>query len=128
MPNKARPTDEMEISSDLISLVRTTRDESKRAEEEVNATKRQLWKALPPALRSPGGGLESQDDDSASAGDNNGGSRTGKSEADVTDNREKEVIDMFKERFADIFSYFEGLMADCRISVEEMSFTADVVG
>ena len=92
MPNKARPTDEMEISSDLISLVRAARDKSKKAEEEVKAAKRQLWKALPPALRSPGGDLESQDEDGANAADNNGGLRTDESEAGVT-GEDKEVID-----------------------------------
>lgn len=35
---------------------------------------------------------------------------------------------MFAERFADIFAQFEGLIAECRINDEEMSFAADTVG
>lgn len=43
---------ESEITWDLIDRVCRNRDELQRAEEEVKATKRQLSKALPPALRS----------------------------------------------------------------------------
>jgi hypothetical protein len=39
-----------------------------------------------------------------------------------------EVTNMFTERFADIFDQFDILIAECRISVEDMSFSADMVG
>jgi hypothetical protein len=40
----------------------------------------------------------------------------------------EEVTQMFADRFSDILGRFEGLIAECKIIVEEMSFTADIVG
>jgi hypothetical protein len=123
-----------EITWDLINQVRARRDKSKRAEEEVKTTKRQLSKALPPALGSLIDRSENNDDnDNKDDRKKNGKARSISSATNVSDSvpeldRDDEVTNMFTERFADIFAQFEGLIAECRISVEEMSFAADMVG
>jgi hypothetical protein len=123
-----------EITWDLINQVRTRRDKSKRAEEEVKATKRQLSKALPPALGSLIGRSENNDDnDNKDDSRKNGKARSNSNATNISGSDPKldpydEVTNMFTERFADIFAQFEGLIAECRISVEEMSFAADMVG
>jgi hypothetical protein len=126
-------TPKVEITWDIINRVRTCRDESKRAEEEVKATKRQLSKALPPAF---GSFVDrSENHESNDSNDNNKKSGKARSNSNLTSSSTTEpdldtgdeLTNMFTERFADIFAQFEGLIADCRISVEEMSFTADIV-
>lgn len=101
---------------DLIKKVGIDRAKTKKAEEEIKATKRQLYKALPPAIRMRLNRDETDDE----VGHNLGAS------VELL-NDETELTDMFLERFADIFAQFEGLIATCRVSVEELSFTADAV-
>jgi hypothetical protein len=122
-----------QITWEIIDQVRTRRDESKRAEEEVKATKRQLLKALPPAVSSfieQNASLDDNEEEASTKKPSH--NRTNSnftaasgfgSELDTAD----QVTNMFSERFADIFAQMEGLVAECRISVEEMSFTADIV-
>ncbi|KAI8631706.1 hypothetical protein F5Y19DRAFT_402314 [Xylariaceae sp. FL1651] len=131
-----------EITWDLINEVRSSRDEIKRAEEEVKATKRQLTKALPPTLSSMlsrlnvnagnGVGNDDQDDDAVDAGNAMDRGRTSGGNHDLNSSDEEpdeleEITSMFSERFAEIFAQFEGLVAECRINMEEMSFTADII-
>jgi hypothetical protein len=124
-----------EITRSLINQVRACRYKSKRAEEEVRATKRQLSKALPPALGSlidrsgNNDGKEDKEDKTMTGKDRSNSNATNQSTSAISElDRNDEVTNMFTERFADIFSQFEGLIADCLISVEEMSFAADMVG
>ncbi|EPE35037.1 hypothetical protein GLAREA_10732 [Glarea lozoyensis ATCC 20868] len=91
-----------EITWDFIEKVRFNRDQSKRAEEEVRATQRQLEKALPKGFLQQTYQFSDRDSD------------------DV-------VTQAFADRFADIFVEFEGLIADCRIAVDGMEFTADMI-
>ena len=117
---------ELKVVSSLIAKFRERRVKCKRAEEEVKTTKRQLFKALPPKLRTLLTSTEpSGDDNDNEIGpeDSTGESMNG-SELEDTDTV---VANMFAERFMDIFSHFEGLIADCRIGVEEMSSTAEEV-
>lgn len=99
---------------DLIKKVGVDRAETKKAEEEIKATKRQLYKALPSVMRT----RLSKDDNATEIGHNLKGS--------LLDNP-TELPELFLERFADIFAQFEGLVATCWVSVEELSFTADAV-
>lgn len=125
-----------EITWGLINKVRACRDGSKRAEEEVNATKRQLAKALPPDFASSverTENHESNDSNSKRRGSihsdiNAPSASTSEPDFDKEDELPTNFTAMFSERFADIFAQFEGLVAECRISVEEMSFAADIVG
>jgi hypothetical protein len=116
-PHDLHDATRKKITWDLINEVRAVRAESKSAEEEVRATKRQLSKALPPAVNKRLNGNENNDED-ADAADS--------PESEI--NEDVDITNMFLERFADIFTQFEGLTADCRINVEEMSFAADIVG
>jgi hypothetical protein len=132
-PNDAHKATNQEITWALINEVRANRDGIKRAGEEVRATKRQLYKALPPALVSLLNRHENND--TGNNNDNNdslgNSGNTGSVVASVTESEpdeDEEITNMFYERFADIFAQFEGLMADCRINLEEMSFAADIVG
>jgi hypothetical protein len=111
-----------EITWGLINKVRACRDGSKRAEEEVNATKRQLAKALPSDFAS------SVERGSIHSDINAPSASTSEPDFDKEDELPTNFTAMFSERFADIFAQFEGLVAECRISVEEMSFAADIVG
>jgi hypothetical protein len=98
-----------EITWDLIERVRRSRNESKRAEEEVKATTRQLRIALPDSL------LQRLD---RSSNDKSNSDKTG----------DDLVMQKFANRFADIFAKFDSLLAECSIAVEDMQFTADMVG
>ncbi|KAH7333217.1 hypothetical protein BKA65DRAFT_41432 [Rhexocercosporidium sp. MPI-PUGE-AT-0058] len=121
----------------LINKVRACRDGSKRAEEEVNATKRQLAKALPSDFASSVERTENHESNDGNSNKKRRGSihsdinapsaSTSKPELDKEDELPTNFTAMFSERFADIFAQFDGLVAECRISVEEMSFAADII-
>ncbi|KAH9897539.1 hypothetical protein F4778DRAFT_783117 [Xylariomycetidae sp. FL2044] len=104
-----RQSSDQGITSDLIAEIKTSRAESKKVEEEIKATKRQLEKVLPPAW-------------SCSTGSKAPSERT------PTDSYAAELVDYrYQQRFADIFAQLEGLMARCRISIEELSFNTDII-
>ena len=91
------------FSWELIKEVRSIRDESKTVEEETETTKLQLSKAILPGIKT----LLDQ----------------------YANNRETfvEITNLFSERFNDILSRLDGLSAKCRIYVEGISFTTDIV-
>lgn len=122
------------LSWDTIKRVRTTREVSRNVEEEVNTTRLQLAKAhkssvgklredykptaptlpaafppapapAPPAPAPPGPGQHQMP--------------TLEELADTTD--------LFDERLQDILYRFEGLGAQCRVGVESISFSAEVI-
>ncbi|PMD48055.1 hypothetical protein L207DRAFT_559805 [Hyaloscypha variabilis F] len=109
-----------DVTWDLINQVRARRDQSRRVEEEVKTTKRQLSKALPPALGSLIDRSENND-----YTDNKDDRKKNDSVHEL--DQDDEVTNMFTERFADIFDQFDILIAECRISVEDMSFSADMI-
>lgn len=83
----------------MIKAVRSAREASKKVEEEVETAKLQLSKARSSALQT----LEDP---------------VGRTE----------TTELFSERFNDIVTRLDGLGARCRIIVEGISFTTDIVG
>ncbi|KAH8810715.1 hypothetical protein F5884DRAFT_259217 [Xylogone sp. PMI_703] len=106
-----------EITGTFIDKVHTCRDESKRAGEEVKATKRQLTKALSLSVEL------SEDGNGNDNNNKNNATLKSKGQLDMDD----EVTNMFSERFEDIFAEFDTLITECRIVVEEMSLADDFI-
>ncbi|KAI2603725.1 hypothetical protein GGR54DRAFT_622107 [Hypoxylon sp. NC1633] len=105
---------------ELIKEVRSTREVSMKVQEEVNATKLQLRKACDSALKT----LETPKDQR----------QTDQRQTDQmpeyqrpTDQRTSDTTNLFSERFNDIITSFDGLSARCRIIVEGISFTTDII-
>jgi hypothetical protein len=157
------------FSWELIKKVRSIREASKLAEEEVDATKSQLEKACVPAIQSvieknaPPAPSQSKSDKGSvtglaatssapkSRGDSGATTPSASSSAAtpvattpsssktephsdgiVTTSADSsddltEITGLFRERFNDILSRLDGLSAKCRINVEGISFTTDIV-
>ncbi|PSN62091.1 hypothetical protein BS50DRAFT_680375 [Corynespora cassiicola Philippines] len=127
------------IDWELLKKVRSRGDQSKRIEEEVNATKRQLAKVLPRLFDHK----SDLSDDSVPIQRSNVNSNVLKSNNPRVGNslRSKrsfsgilrgsngnaEITDMFEEHFNDYITRFEELVAQCRISAEEMANTTNHV-
>ncbi|OTA98249.1 hypothetical protein M426DRAFT_326134 [Hypoxylon sp. CI-4A] len=88
----------------MIKKVRTTREVSRRVEEEVDETRRQLSKAQSLAL----GRLEPR-------------------EGKPADKDMDETTDLFAERLSDIATRLGGLATKCRFTIEDISFTTDII-
>jgi hypothetical protein len=119
------------VTWDLIDTIRKNRDKSARAREEVMLTYRQLLKALPFSCRPDGRQIWDKYADkelSRNASDSGSMSLFKENLMDIESESLEEATQMFADRFSDILGRFEGLIAECKISVEEMSFTADIVG
>ncbi|TGJ87103.1 hypothetical protein E0Z10_g1707 [Xylaria hypoxylon] len=139
------------FSWELIKEVRNAREESKRVEAEVNTTRLQLSNAVSSSISKLLAQYEAQYDTSRRQNNNTSGRMSadmkGKSTAhylssslsDISDTdsmvaklqREwelkTETTHLFEERFNDILSRLDGLSAQCRISVEGISFTTDII-
>lgn len=125
------------FSWELIKEVRSIRDESKTVEEETETTKLQLSKAILPGIATL---LAQYTNDGTSRGGENLDTRpsaattpaaatTTPTPIAIRQNRETfvEITNLFSVRFNDILSRFDGLSAKCRIYVEGISFTTDIV-
>ncbi|KAI8957389.1 hypothetical protein F5Y11DRAFT_339808 [Daldinia sp. FL1419] len=86
----------------MIKKVRLTRETSKKVEEEVETTRLQLSKAYSSALER----FKDHKEDYVGI---------------------EETTNLFSERFVDIATRFDGLGARCRIIVEGISFTTDII-
>ena len=121
-----------DVPSKIISDVCKHRNGSNRVEQEIKTVKRQLLKALPPLIRSfiDSGEIANDRDDRNDKSNNRKGLRDSNPSIDSDGEEEQkddEVTFMFAERFADIFGHFEDCITECRLAVEDMSFTTDVV-
>lgn len=135
---------------ETIDRVQLVREKSIRVEEEINTTKSQLSKAclsgVKTLLDQYNGNADGQIQRSSAVGSQASSSRTVCSQTPpspaagdqtpsgqaapvpVTPNRDTiEVAKLFDERFQDILSRLDGLAAKCRIIVEGISFSTDVI-
>lgn len=123
------------ITPALINRVRACRYKSRGTEEELKAMKRELSLALGPMIGSPVNSTEiSHSDEMEDVGKVGDGEYGSIDSNKITDDAskldgegEEETTEMFKERFADIYGQFDGLIAKCSIISENMSFAADMV-
>ncbi|KAI0849269.1 hypothetical protein F5Y00DRAFT_261739 [Daldinia vernicosa] len=97
-----------------IRTVRLNREESKKVEEEVEATKLQLSKACSSALKT----LQTQREEEL---------KDESLREDESLMKKAEITNLFLERFNDIVTRLDGLSARCRVIVEGISFTTDII-
>ncbi|KAI0530253.1 hypothetical protein GGR58DRAFT_518626 [Xylaria digitata] len=136
------------FSWELIEEVRSTREKGLRIEAEVNTTRLQLSNAVSSSIskllahyRAEYGDSPEQSDNASRylSADPKGKSPIYSISSDINDTdstadelqRERdqklETLHLFEERFNDILSRLDGLSAQCRISVEGISFTTDII-
>jgi hypothetical protein len=108
----------------LIKEVRSIRDESKKVEEETETTKLQLSKAILPGIATL---LDQYSDDGTMNSVENLGARPPATVGPQNRETFVEITNLFSERFNDILSRINGLSAKCKIYVEGISFTTDIV-
>ena len=113
------------FSWELIKEVRSIRETSKKVEEETETTKLQLSKAILPAIATLSDQYNHDGPPAATAAATPAATLP---TTIIRQNRETlEITNLFSERFNDILSRFDGLSAKCRIYVEGISFTTDIV-
>lgn len=136
---------------ETIDRVQSVRDKSIKVEVEINTTRSQLSKACLSGVKtlldqyngnadgqlrcSPGVGSQasssrtvcSQTPPSPAAGDHTPSGQA--TTAPVTPNKDEaiEVTNLFEERFQDILSRLDRLAAECRIGVERITFSTEVI-
>ncbi|KAI0428509.1 hypothetical protein F5Y09DRAFT_357694 [Xylaria sp. FL1042] len=133
------------FSWELIEEVRRAREEAKRVEAEVDITKLQLSNAVSSSVRKLLAQYEKPSNTSTeqvnimttdlkgkSTAHSNVSSNCNDADTPIAKLQQElelkiETTHLFEERFNDILSRLDGLSAQCRISVEGISFTTDII-
>ncbi|KAI0515137.1 hypothetical protein F5B22DRAFT_656319 [Xylaria bambusicola] len=147
--NSATRNSRDKINWELIEDVRRARERGKRIEAEVNTTRLQISNAVSSSISKLLAQYKAQYDTSSDGSNSTPNQMTADSntksmpcsttssrseDASGTNNEIRQALELkidttriFEERLNDILSRLDRLSAECRISVEDISFTTDII-